>query len=89
MNANSRYAASKTTLITSGRGTNLTVVPSRPGPWGFSFTFYRLRSSDRLDLLATDLYGDGALWWRIADANPEVMDWTNVPVGTVLRLPSA
>ena len=27
---------------------------------------------DRLDLLAARLLGDAELWWRIADANPEL-----------------
>ena len=85
--SNSRYSASKTTVVNGPSGARMTIVPSRQVPWGFSFTYYAMKAGDRLDLLAADLYGDGSLWWRIADANPEILDWTIVPIGTVLRLP--
>jgi len=65
----------------------MTVVPSRQTSWGFSFTYYAMTEGDRIDLLAMDLYGDGMLWWKIADANPEILDWTEIPIGTILRLP--
>jgi len=32
-----------------------------------------IRAGDRLDLLARHYYNDDRLWWRIADANPEVL----------------
>lgn len=31
-------------------------------------------SDDRLDLLARHYYGDDRLWWRLLDANPEIVD---------------
>jgi len=65
----------------------MTIVPARPTAYWFDFTYYSLKAGDRLDLLATDLFGDGTLWWKIADANPEILDWTDLKVGTVLRLP--
>ena len=84
----SRYSGSKTTVVNGPSGARMTIVPSRQTPWGFSFTYYSMKDGDRLDLLATDLYGDGTLWWKIADANPEILDWTEIPIGTIMRLPS-
>lgn len=34
---------------------------------------HTVRSGDRLDLLARHYYNDGRLWWRIFDANPEIL----------------
>ena len=32
-----------------------------------------VKSGDRLDLLAGNYYNDSRLWWRIVDANPEIL----------------
>ena len=84
----SRYSASRTTVVEGPRGARMALVPSPQAPWGFSYTSYSMKDGDRLDLLAVDLYGDGTLWWKIADANPEILDWSEIPLGTILRLPS-
>ena len=34
---------------------------------------HEVQSGDRLDLLARHYYNDDRLWWRIADANPEMV----------------
>lgn len=34
---------------------------------------HTLRSGDRLDLLAHHFYADGRQWWRILDANPQLL----------------
>lgn len=88
IDSNSRYRDSATVLIASQRGTNLTIVPSAPRDWQFSYTYYKITGTDRLDQLAADTYGDATQWWRIADANPEILDWTDLSVGLVIRIPS-
>jgi hypothetical protein len=85
---NSRYADSELTLVASGRGTNLTVVPGQQREWSFNFTYHQLTSADRIDLLATQYYGDPRMWWHIADANPEVMSWETLAPGQIVRIPS-
>jgi hypothetical protein len=85
---NSRYADSELTLVASGRGTNLTVVPGQQREWSFNFTYHQLTSADRIDLLATQYYGDPRMWWHIADANPEVMSWETLTPGQIVRIPS-
>lgn len=89
INAQSRYVNSTVALVDSpARGSVLTVLPRQPETRVFSFTYIILEEHDRLDLIAHRVYGDGALWWRIADANPEILDWTTVEPGTTLRIPS-
>jgi len=51
-------------------------------------TTYTMKRGDTLYSLAKRFYGDGKLWTRIADANPDkVRDVTDIPVGTVLTIP--
>jgi phage tail protein X len=53
-----------------------------------NYTNYRFIGDDRVDIVAHKFYGNGRLWWKIADANPQILDWLNVPPGTVVRVPS-
>ena len=34
---------------------------------------YQVKTGDRLDQLAQQYYNDDRLWWRIVDANPDVV----------------
>ena len=34
---------------------------------------YTVKADDRLDLLALNFYVDSRKWWRILDANPEIV----------------
>lgn len=45
------------------------------------------RAEDRLDLIATDFYGDSTLWWVISMANDLPQDSMFAPVGFQLRIP--
>jgi hypothetical protein len=87
--ANSRYADSTLALVASARGTNLTLVPSQQREWTFKFTYHQVTGSDRIDLLAMQYFGDAHMWWSIADANPEVLDWTVLTPGQIIRIPNA
>ena len=50
-----------------------------------------LAKDERLDLLALQYYNDSSLWWRIVDANPDIVfagDLMSVDrVGTVIVIP--
>ena len=39
---------------------------------------YPLKEWDRIDRLALNYYNDADLWWRILDANPEVLCATDL-----------
>ena len=86
---NSRYVSNPVVLLDTDRGPIVTIAPRPPEVKVIQFTFVRLQDGDRLDLMAKHLFGDESQWWRIADANPEILDWSDVPIGTILRVPSA
>lgn len=88
ISSSSRYKDSTLTLVASGRGTNLTVVPGQQQDWAFKFTYHQISGSDRIDLLADQFYGDSRLWWHIADANPEILSWETLTPGQIIRIPS-
>ncbi len=50
---------------------------------------YEVRSGDSLERVARSLYGDGALWQTILDANPALTDKNKLRVGMRLKLPKA
>lgn len=84
----SRYVDNPVVLLSTDRGSIVTIAPLPPQPRVIDYTYVRLADGDRLDLMAARLYGDERLWWKIADANPEILDWTDLPIGTILRVPS-
>ena len=51
-------------------------------------TYIIARAEDRLDLIATDFYGDPTLWWVVAMANDLPGDSMYTPLGFQLRIPS-
>lgn len=89
INAISRYANNAVVLLDTSRGQVVSIAPSTPTTKVLAFTYVRTDAADRLDAMAAYLYGDERLWWKIADANPEILDWSDLPVGTVLRIPDA
>jgi nucleoid-associated protein YgaU len=46
-----------------------------------------LKEGERLDGIAGKVYGDGSLWWIIAAASG-IGWWTQVPPGTLIRVPT-
>ena len=54
---------------------------------------HTLMATDRLDLLALNYYGDASRWWRIADANPEILCGLDLAgeeaAGRVILIPAA
>lgn len=86
--ATSRYASSTIDIVTDERGTHQSVNYPAPVTRTVTFTYYRVEAYVSVDDLAFDLYGSGRLWWLIADANPEILDWSRLAPGTVLRIPN-
>ena len=52
-----------------------------------------IQEGDRLDLLAQHYYSDARLWWRIIDANPDLISGVEVSLdpraGEVILIPKA
>lgn len=90
ISANSRYANSLLVAQTKDDGTVVNVVtPSDAKSYTFVYSYYVVVHGDRIDTLANAYYGDPTKWWKIGDANPEIMKWDNLVAGTVLRIPNA
>lgn len=87
IDALSRYSKATVSTVTDHRGTHQSVEVPAPTDMTFTFTFYQVEEGDRIDILASDLLGAGQLWWMLADANPEVLDWHNLDPGTIIRIP--
>jgi hypothetical protein len=86
--ANSRYASSVTTLTTGSDGKSRNVIlPKSPTVLSVTVQIYTWAEGDRADLVAYRNYGDASQWWRIADVNPQILDWTDIAVGTRIRIP--
>lgn len=86
--ANSRYAANPVSVTTGEDGKTRRVIVQR-APESFAATIqdYVWEDGDHLDELAYFAYGEPELWWKIAEINPEIMDWAEVPIGTAIRIP--
>lgn len=86
--AGSRYA--NHTVAFSADGTLTVLRKVSRGSREFPFRYYTAVESDRLHGLGYRFLGKDEDWWRVADANPEVLDpftLTSRPGGQ-LRVPS-
>jgi hypothetical protein len=52
------------------------------------FFYYTWVEGDRIDLLANTYLGNPSFWWKLLDYNPEIIDVFDIPVGTLVRIPS-
>ena len=87
---NSRYAAStvSTLVFTTDPQVYRTVLRSPPALAPARFAVHYWTQTDRLDALAARCLTDPTLWWMIADLNPEILDFTGLAPGTLIRVPS-
>lgn len=87
ISANSRYANSTVVTVTQNGQDRNVIVPSAQRALSFNYISHLMSANDRIDSLAFQYYNDATRWWQIADANPEILDFSNVPIGTILRVP--
>lgn len=52
-----------------------------------SFYEHQYIKGERLDQIATTYYQNPGYWWIIPEFNPQIEDFTNIPDGTIIRLP--
>jgi LysM domain-containing protein len=84
----SRYSDSPTVVVVRPGTQTRTVITAGPqNPFTITYWWCILAEGDTLSSLAFSNYGDPTKWWKIADANPEVMDWTTIAPGSLLRIP--
>jgi nucleoid-associated protein YgaU len=48
---------------------------------------YTVALKDTIESLAEEIYGDPALWWRLADLNPQVKFPLDLEPGMIIRIP--
>jgi len=73
MSRRSRYKDSKYFEAEAGQANPFPGIrPREIGP-ASGILEYNLKAWDRIDLLSFNYYNDADLWWRILDANPEVL----------------
>lgn len=53
----------------------------------FQYTLYIVNAADRIDNVASAFLGDATQWFKIAQVNPEVLNFFNLQPGTILRIP--
>ena len=85
----SRYENSDVVQVAISDGTVQTLIDVTPGSFRppFDFTYYTVKSGDRIDQLAFSFLGDPELWWLIAEYNPQWLYFAVLPPGLVLRIP--
>jgi nucleoid-associated protein YgaU len=87
----SRYESAGQVKVKLSDGTSrFAVFPQRTTTTQkMTFTYRTIVEGDRLDILAQQYYQDPLKWWVIARANPEIMYFDDLPIGTTLRIPGA
>lgn len=86
--SDSRYATGNIAKAYDQRVGTYQVGVSRTWPVIQSnYYVYTWKDNDRLDTLAYKMSGNADFWWKILDANPEIIDPMNIPPGTEVRLP--
>ena len=53
-----------------------------------TYYWYSVTAIDRIENIAGKVLGNPELWWRIMDANPDILNPFEIPAGTQLRIPS-
>lgn len=86
--AGSRYIDSPVIVLSVNNLNRQVIGIGAQTAYAFTFQSYQVTGNDRLDTLAFDFYGDETKWFAIADANPEILDWTNMPIGVIIRIPN-
>lgn len=88
ISSNSRYATS--VLVAANNLDNediLAITFTEPVNTPIQFQYHTVTGADTIDRIAYQIFGDGTLWWVIANLNPEILDFSTLTVGYRLRVP--
>ena len=84
----SRYADGLIFKAKDARIQNTVPTVYRVWPeYGSKVFYYEVTEVDRIEDIAVKYLGNPALWWKIMDLNPDVLDPFNISPGTLLRIP--
>ncbi len=85
----SRYADAEIRRAVDSRTDKVRFVVFREWPnINSQFFYYEWVEGDRIDMVAEKVYGGGNFWWKILDANPEILNPVTIAPGTLLRIPN-
>lgn len=85
----SRYATGTLFKAFNQRKQDYDVTVFRTFPSNSAQYFlYVWQESDRIDLVCKKFLNTAGAWWKVMDYNPEILNPFDIPVGTVLRIPS-
>jgi hypothetical protein len=88
ISANSRYANSTLVPATNLDGNDILAITfTEPVNTPITYQNYVVTGSDTIDGLAYRIFGDGTLWWVIANLNPEIIDFSGLTTGDIIRIP--
>jgi phage tail protein X len=88
LDAGSRYANSPQATLTVDSVPRTVIVGSAQKNYTFGYDSYQICGGDTPDSIAVKFYGNPNMWWAVADGNPEILDWSTLPVGTLIRIPN-
>jgi phage tail protein X len=88
INTNSRYVNNKIVAMEVNGKVRPTLVIEPPDELRINYSTYVWQDGDQIEYLSWSAYGDEQSWWVIANANPEILYWNNLPRGTKVRVPS-
>lgn len=87
--AGSRYERSCINAVPDGEGVyHATLFSGCAAKSKAPYVVYKVSYGDRLDGIAAAVLGDSELWWRIADANPELLYPDQLTPGLLIRVPT-
>lgn len=86
----SRYQRNDTALVSDRKGRLQKAILHRsPVNQDLRVVDYLWRDQSRVDITAASYFGNELPWHIFAEANPRVLDWTQVTPGTQVMVPRA
>lgn len=89
ISANSRYANSTIITLDVDGSSRQVIYPRNYGNFSFTYVTHTYSSDETIDGIANTYYGDPTQWWKIAQANPEIMSWYDLTPGVSIRIPAS
>lgn len=88
ISANSRYKNSQLTTEEVDGKSIIYILPSQATVTVFQYSYYVVTFADRIDTIAATFLGNPALWYMIAQVNPQIMNFMDLQPGVVIRIPT-
>lgn len=86
----SRYEYASIDFVSTKEGSPAFPIVFYNSPYltNVRYTEHTYKAGERIDQIAYRYYKDPKYWHTIMELNPEISDFNNIPVGTVLKIPN-